>query len=49
VLQAALNGARRPDEHLALIGLEDVLALPGGERAPGNASLVAAAYRRNGS
>jgi uncharacterized protein (DUF849 family) len=31
------------------VGLEDVLTLPGGERAPGNAALVAAAYRLNGS
>jgi uncharacterized protein (DUF849 family) len=31
------------------VGLEDVLTLPGGEIAPGNAALVAAAYRLNGS
>jgi uncharacterized protein (DUF849 family) len=35
--------------HDTRIGLEDVLTLPGGERAPGNAELVAAAYCLNGS
>jgi uncharacterized protein (DUF849 family) len=34
--------------HDTRIGLEDVLTLPGGDQAPGNASLVAAAYRLNG-
>jgi uncharacterized protein (DUF849 family) len=35
--------------HDTRIGLEDVLTLPGGDQAPGNATLVAAAYRLNGS
>jgi uncharacterized protein (DUF849 family) len=35
--------------HDTRVGLEDVLTLPGGERAPGNVQLVAAAYRLNGS
>jgi uncharacterized protein (DUF849 family) len=43
----AVIGAAAP--HDTRVGLEDVLTLPGGERAPGNAALVAAAYRLNGS
>jgi uncharacterized protein (DUF849 family) len=35
--------------HDTRVGLEDVLTLPGGQTAPGNAALVAAAYRLNGS
>ncbi|HWM11740.1 MAG TPA: hypothetical protein VNO82_20450, partial [Solirubrobacteraceae bacterium] len=35
--------------HDTRIGLEDVLTLPGGQIAPGNSALVAAAYRLNGS
>jgi uncharacterized protein (DUF849 family) len=35
--------------HQIRVGLEDVLTLPGGEHTPGNAELVAAAYRLNGS
>jgi uncharacterized protein (DUF849 family) len=38
-----------PLGHDVRVGLEDVLTLPGGERAPGNSALVAAAYRLNGS
>jgi uncharacterized protein (DUF849 family) len=44
VLEAAV-----PLGHDIRVGLEDVLTLPGGEIAPGNAELVAAAYRLNGS